>query len=154
MLHWLEAVFEPYCCFGINICFIHCYTPSPHFGTRWAVHSRAGSRTLLCRSFASRIFPLTPFISRLSSGDWLPLEWGDWGRWFQEVSYWLSEKNDYVNKLWPKQTLLTPGEKNVVSPPFVLPEKIYLPPLHIKLGLMNNFVKGMDKINRGFEYEE
>jgi len=37
-----------------------------------------------------------------------------------------------------------PGEKNVVSPPLVLPEKIYLPPLHIKLGLMKNFVKGMD----------
>ena len=36
------------------------------------------------------------------------------------------------------------------SPP--LPEKIYLPPLHIKLGLVNNFVKGMDKTGLGFEY--
>ena len=44
-----------------------------------------------------------------------------------------------------------PGEKNVVNPPLVLPEKIYLPPLHIKLGLMKNFVKGMDKTGRGFE---
>jgi len=34
-----------------------------------------------------------------------------------------------------------PGEKNVVNPPLVLQEKIYLPPLHIKLGLMKNFVK-------------
>jgi len=62
------------------------------------------------------------------------------------------KKNHYVNKLWPKRTSLTPGEKNVVNPPLVLPKKIYLPPLHIKLGLMKNFVKGMDKNGRGVEY--
>ena len=45
-----------------------------------------------------------------------------------------------------------PGEKNVVNPPLVLPENILLPPLHIKLGLMKNFVKGMDKTGRGFQY--
>ena len=60
------------------------------------------------------------------------------------------KKNHNVNKLWPKRTSLTPGEKNVVSPPLVLPAKIYLPPLHIKLGLMKNFAKGMDKTGRGF----
>jgi len=54
------------------------------------------------------------------------------------------KKNHYVNKLSPKRTSLTPGEKNVCST-LALPEKIYLPPLHIKLGLMKNFVKGMDK---------
>ena len=37
------------------------------------------------------------------------------------------KKNHYANELWPKRTSLTPGEKNVVSPPLVLPEKIYLP---------------------------
>ena len=55
------------------------------------------------------------------------------------------KKNHYVNKL-------TPGEKNFVSPPLVLPEEIYLPSLHIKLGLMKNFVKNMDKTGRGFQY--
>jgi len=45
-----------------------------------------------------------------------------------------------------------PEEKNVTSPPLVLPEKIYLPPLHIKLGLINNFVKDMDKTGCGFQY--
>jgi hypothetical protein len=44
-----------------------------------------------------------------------------------------------------------PGEKNVINPPLVL-EKMYLRPLHIKLGLMKNFVKGMDKTSRGFKY--
>jgi len=62
------------------------------------------------------------------------------------------KKNRCVNKLWPKRTSLTPGEKKVVNPPLVLSEKIYLPPLHIKLGLVKNFVKGMDKLGRGFEY--
>ena len=61
------------------------------------------------------------------------------------------KKNHCVNKLWPKRTSLTPGEKNVVNPPLVLPEKIYLPPLHIKLGLMKNFVKGMDNTGHGFK---
>jgi len=63
---------------------------------------------------------------------------------------WVSrdKKNNYVNKLWPKRTSLTPGEKNVVNSPLVLPEKIFLPPSHIKLGLMKNYVKGMDKTGR------
>jgi len=42
-------------------------------------------------------------------------------------------------------TSLTPGEKNVVNPPLVLPENIFLPPLHIKLVLMKHFLKGMIK---------
>jgi len=41
------------------------------------------------------------------------------------------DKNHYVNRLWPKRTSLTPGEKNVVSSPLVLPEKTFLPLLHI-----------------------
>jgi len=62
------------------------------------------------------------------------------------------KKNHYVNKLWPKRTSLMPGEKKVVSPPLVLPEKIYLPSLHIKLGLIKNFVKSMGKTGLGFQY--
>ena len=62
------------------------------------------------------------------------------------------DKNYYVNKLWPKRTSLTPGEKNAVNPCLVLLEKIYLPPLHIKVDLMKNFVKGMDKTGRGLKY--
>jgi len=62
------------------------------------------------------------------------------------------KKNHYVNKLWPKRTSLMPGEKNVVNTPLVLLEKIYLSSLHIKLGLMKNYVRGMDKTGCGFEY--
>ena len=57
-----------------------------------------------------------------------------------------------VNKPWPKGASLTPGEKNVVNPSLVLPEKFFLPTLHIKLGLMKDFVKGVDKTGHGFEY--
>jgi len=62
------------------------------------------------------------------------------------------KKNHYVNKLWPTRTSLTPGEKNVVNLPLVLPEKIYLPPLVHKVGPHGNFVKGIDKCSRGFDY--
>jgi len=45
-----------------------------------------------------------------------------------------------------------PGKKNVVNPPLVLLGKTFLPPLHIKVGLMKNFVKSKDKTVSGFEY--
>jgi hypothetical protein len=45
-----------------------------------------------------------------------------------------------------------PGEKNAVKPHLVLLEKIYLPPLHTKLDLIKNFVKGMDKTGHEFQY--
>jgi len=56
-------------------------------------------------------------------------EWDTWDK-----------KNHYVNKLWSKQISLMSGKKNVVNPPLVLLEKIYLHPLHMKQGLMKNFV--------------
>jgi len=50
-------------------------------------------------------------------------EWDSWDK-----------KNHYANKLWPKRTSLTPGEKNVVNPPLVLPEKIFFAPFEHKVG--------------------
>ena len=38
------------------------------------------------------------------------------------------------------------------NPPLVDVTKIFLPPLHIKLGLMKNFVKAVDKSGRAFQY--
>ena len=43
-------------------------------------------------------------------------------------------------------------EKNVVNSPLVLPEKIFLTPLLIKLDRMKNFMQGVDKTGRGLEY--
>ena len=67
---------------------------------------------------------------------------------------WDSRARDthYVLKNWPQRASLKPGVKNVNEEPLVRSEKILLPPLHIKLGLMKNFVKAMDKDGEGFQY--
>lgn len=60
--------------------------------------------------------------------------------------------NHYHKKDWPKREGLTPGEKNVLHQPLVEPTRVLLPPLHIKLGLIKNFVKAMDRNGSGFTY--
>ena len=57
----------------------------------------------------------------------------------------------YVTNVLPQRKSLEPEKKNVQHPHFVDPQKILLPPLHIKLGLMNNFVKALDKTKTGFK---
>ena len=47
---------------------------------------------------------------------------------------------------------MTVGEKNVINEPMVDREKIIFPPLHIKLGLMKQFVKALDKEGDCFLY--
>ena len=49
---------------------------------------------------------------------------------------------------WPTREELTPGMCNVISAPLVSREKVLLPPLHIKLGLVKQLVKAL-----GFEGE-
>ena len=61
-------------------------------------------------------------------------------------------KKHYVKKKWPKRQNFLPGDKNVLHSPLVDPLLVLLPPLHIKLGLMKNFVKAMDQSGSGFEY--
>lgn len=63
-----------------------------------------------------------------------------------------ADKRHYVQRDWPSRQALEPGSHNVQSRPLVDPQKILLPPLHIKLGLMKNFVKALDKEGRGFEF--
>ena len=64
------------------------------------------------------------------------------------------ETEKHYQKLdWPLRVGYEPGRNSVSEKPLVQPQKIYLPPLHIKLGLMKNFVKSMAKKNsRGFKY--
>ncbi|GBM57456.1 hypothetical protein AVEN_77472-1 [Araneus ventricosus] len=54
--------------------------------------------------------------------------------------------------MWLKRQFLIPGVKKEEKEPLVASEKILLPPLHIKLGLMKNFVKAMDCGGSGFQY--
>ncbi|GBP18527.1 hypothetical protein EVAR_12988_1 [Eumeta japonica] len=62
------------------------------------------------------------------------------------------KKNHYVKKEWPKRDALIPGQRNVLHTPLINPEDVLLPPLHIKLGLMKNFVKAMNKNGDRFCY--
>ena len=55
-------------------------------------------------------------------------------------------KNQHcIKKDWPAREGLIPGQQNVINPPLVSRDRIILPPLHIKLGLIKQFVKGLDK---------
>ena len=58
-------------------------------------------------------------------------------------------------KGWPLRYELIPAKKSVSHHPLVDPKKVPLPPLHIKLGIIKNFVKAMVKYNKegeGFQY--
>jgi hypothetical protein len=70
------------------------------------------------------------------------------------LSEWDSRdrKYYYIQKLWPKRESLVPGQKNVTNTQLINPEKVYLPPLHIKLGLIKKFVKAMDQNSAGVIY--
>ncbi|GBM78933.1 hypothetical protein AVEN_26730-1 [Araneus ventricosus] len=62
------------------------------------------------------------------------------------------QQKRYIKKVWPKRQFLIPGVKNEENEPLVVSEKILLPPLHIKLGLMKIFVKAGDCGGSGFQY--
>ena len=47
---------------------------------------------------------------------------------------------------------MVPGEKNIQAQPLVERSKIVFPPLHIKLGVMKQFVKALNKKGTCFEY--
>jgi hypothetical protein len=52
----------------------------------------------------------------------------------------------------PKGSKLQPGSKNVSNVSLVDREKILLPPLHIKLGMMKQFIKALDRNSPCFQY--
>lgn len=49
--------------------------------------------------------------------------------------------NHYTKNDWEKRVDQNVGQYNVVHPPLVSLEKILLPDLHIKLGIVKNFIK-------------
>ncbi|KAG0720826.1 Pyruvate dehydrogenase phosphatase regulatory subunit, mitochondrial [Chionoecetes opilio] len=58
----------------------------------------------------------------------------------------------YVKKEWPAREQLVPGARNIINEPLVDREKILIPPLHLKLGLMKQFTRALDKDGRCFNY--
>ena len=63
------------------------------------------------------------------------------------LCYWDSRANEehWVRKEWPPRNTIKPGEKNIVNNTLVDRKNIILPPLHIKFGLMKQFVKVLDR---------
>lgn len=58
----------------------------------------------------------------------------------------------WSKKDWPSREAMVPGNHNIVNQPLVPRDRIILPPLHIKLGLMKQFVKALNKDGDCFRY--
>lgn len=79
---------------------------------------------------------------------------GGWTKYCCFLCLWDSRAKlkHYTVKNWPKRSTFKPGCQNIENKPLVDPSKVILPPLHIKLGLMANFVKALKEDGRGFAY--
>jgi len=53
---------------------------------------------------------------------------------------------------WPSRKKFVVGEKNVKYQPLVSQDKVLMLPLHIKLGLIKQFVKALDHNSEAFKY--
>jgi hypothetical protein len=67
---------------------------------------------------------------------------------------WDSRATDqhYNKKEWPVRDELVPGRHNVIHPAIIERENVLLPPLHIKLGLVKQFVKALNTHGRAFKH--
>lgn len=63
-----------------------------------------------------------------------------------------AKEEHWVRKNWPLREHMTPGQQNIVQNSLVARDRIILPPLHIKLGIMKQFVKALDKNGNCFSY--
>ncbi|GBO16541.1 hypothetical protein AVEN_150121-1 [Araneus ventricosus] len=61
-------------------------------------------------------------------------------------------ESHWIKKIWPKRQEWIHGKKNILNEYLIDPQNILLPPLHIKLGLIKQFVKALDKGGKCFEY--
>ena len=70
------------------------------------------------------------------------------------LCYWDSRAKDkhWNTDTWPARENLTVGEANVIEEALVSREKIIFPPLHIKLGLIKQYVKALNKKGKCFKY--
>lgn len=58
----------------------------------------------------------------------------------------------YVRREWPVREQLTAGAHNVIHDSLISRDKILLPPLHIKLGLVKQFVTSLDSRSHAFQH--
>lgn len=58
----------------------------------------------------------------------------------------------YVKKVWPLRKTLKAADPNILKEPLIDAKKVQLPPLHIKLGIMKQFVKALNTSGACFKY--
>ena len=63
-----------------------------------------------------------------------------------------ADEQYYLVKKRPARKDFTPGSHNVLNSSFIERSKILLPPLHIKLGLVNQFVKTLKPTSHAFRH--
>src|SRR5688572_29912838 len=79
-------------------------------------------------------------------------------KWLHKVSPFLclwesrAKHEHWTRKDWPPRKDMVVGAQNVINESLVARDRIILPPLHIKLGLMKQFVKALNKEGSCFEY--
>ena len=62
-------------------------------------------------------------------------------------------KNEpWYREQWLKRNEFTVREKNILNKSLAPPDKVILPPLHIKLGVIKHYVKSLDKGGECFDY--
>ena len=67
---------------------------------------------------------------------------------------WDSRATDqhYIQRVWPEKEQLVPSMHSVIQEALVPRQKILLPPLHIKLGLLKQFIKALDPNSATLHY--
>ena len=61
-------------------------------------------------------------------------------------------ENHWIRQNWPKRSNFKVGEKNILHAPLVDPKNVLLPPLHVKLRMMKQFVKALNRESDCFIY--
>lgn len=62
------------------------------------------------------------------------------------------DANHWTQKIWASRKSLKPGSMNILYKALVDPKNILLPPMHIKLGLMSQYVKALDPYSLCSQY--
>ena len=75
-------------------------------------------------------------------------------RYYCFLCHWDSQavSQHYKQKDWGSRSTFVPGEHSLKENPLVDMYKVLLPPIHIKLGLMDNFVKALHKNCAAFQH--
>lgn len=63
-----------------------------------------------------------------------------------------AKNQHWITRNWPSRDIMILGQQNVINEPLVDREKIIFPPLHIKLGLMKQFIKALRPDGLLFHY--